>query len=638
MTGKHHSALNILGEIPDAVIAFNAEFQVAFFNPAAEILFGLSASQAKDLYIEPFIQKIGIDIAATELLANLRENRSWRGQAMHKLPDDRTIPTSWSVSRCELGPNTDGVLAIVRESSHSQVSEQAQLAHQQTFSDLFHFSPIGLALSTLKDGRYLDVNAEALRIYGASRDEMIGKTAFDLGVWMDPASRAEIVSLLRSKGIVRNLEINIRLKSGRLIPMLFSATTMEINGEICMLSSAQDITLRKQAEEEKQKLEERLWQARKAESLTRMAGAIAHKFNNQLAAVMGNLELALQKLPDEASYRQNLQKALVATRHSAETSGLMLTYIGQREIEGEPIDISDVCRKRLPLLQNKIEGIDYELNLMKTGPVVSATVGQIQQVVTHLISNAEEAIGKNGGRITLKTKTVPKREVPSSNLTPAAWKPVAEHYGCIEVTDTGCGIAKDDMDKIFDPFFSTKLTGRGLGLAVIQGIARQWEGAINLKSNPDEGTSFCVFFPLSNESPLPAPVEDQVATPMPKSGRILLVDDEVVVRETTEALLRYLGYSVLAAPDGRTAIELFRRHQGQIRCVITDLTMPGMGGLEIIAVLRQINDDIPIILASGYTEARIKGSGVANQPQAFLHKPYALVDLKAALAKAMSTP
>jgi PAS domain S-box-containing protein len=431
-------------------------------------------------------------------------------------------------------------------------------------------------------------------------------------------------------------EFRMRTKDGQWRWILGRGKVVSRDGSgraLRMVGTFTDITERKRAEEERRALEEQLWQVKKAESLGRMARAIAHNFNNQLYAVMGNLEIALEDLPADAPQRQFLTEALQAAKSSAETSRLMLTYLGQSTDKGEPINLSDVCRRNMPSLQGVIaEGIALETDFMDTGPIVRASPGQMQQIITHLTTNAVEAIGDMGGKIMLATRTMPADDIPESHLAPPDWKPAADSYACLEVTDSGGGIANEDMDKIFDPFFSTKFTGRGLGLAVIIGVARQGGGAVSVESKTGYGSTFRVLFPLVDDAVPLVPQKDTTVQPIPVGRSVLLVDDEDMVRNMVKQRLKHLGHSVHAAPGGTEALELFNRQRDEIGCVIIDLTMPGMDGWETIAALRRIDPDIPIILTSGYDEAAVMGGGQSERPQVFLQKPYALADLKAALS------
>ncbi len=228
-----------------------------------------------------------------------------------------------------------------------------------------------------------------------------------------------------------------------------------------------------------------------------MAGAIAHHFNNQLGAVMGNLELALLELPKGTRAQENVTKAMKASSTAAQMSGLMLTYLGQSFDKREPLDISEACRLNLPVLQGVMpENIVLKTDLATPGPTVNTNTKHIQQVLTNLVTNAQEAIGKNRGIIDLSVKTVSLTQIPVAQRFPLEWQPEGNAYACLEVTDTGCGIADSDIEKLFDPFYSSKFTGRGMGLAAVIGIVRVHGGVVTVESRIGRGSTFRVFLPL----------------------------------------------------------------------------------------------------------------------------------------------
>lgn len=409
---------------------------------------------------------------------------------------------------------------------------------------------------------------------------------------------------------------------------------------IGVVEIAEDITMLKEAERKRERLQLRLWQASKAESLARMAGAIAHHFNNQLAVVIGRLELALlHGLPPGARAREDILEAMKAAKRSAEISGFMLTYLGQTEGKQELINLSEACGNSLALLQDTIpRRIIIDTDFMAFGTIVCASTAQMQQVMTHLITNAVEAIGEDDGQVKVGTGIIPSAYVSKSHLVPHGWRPTGDSLAFIEVTDSGCGIAKEDVDRIFDPFFTTKFTGRGLGLAVVLGIVKAWKGAVCVEDREGCGSCFRIYLPSSDDALSCNERKPTVALPMASGGMVLLVEDQDMVRCMAQTMLDSLGFSVLTAASGAEAIELFRHHQHEIRCVITDLTMPGMDGWETIAALRRIQPGVPIVLSSGYDESQIMADGHSERPHVFLQKPYTAATLKAAVAEALEAP
>jgi len=399
---------------------------------------------------------------------------------------------------------------------------------------------------------------------------------------------------------------------------------------------AKEIAGHKQAEADKEKLEAQNRQLQKAESLGRMAGAIAHHFNNQLGVVIGNLEMAIDDRPQGAEPVNNLTAAMQAAGKAAEMSRLMLTYLGQTPSKREPLDLSEACRQSLPILRAVMPGkVALETDLSSPGPVISANANQIQQVLTNLATNAWEAVGESRGAIHLNVKTVFPTEIPAVHRFPIGWLPQDHAYACLEVADAGCGIADKDIENLFDPFFSSKFTGRGLGLPVVIGIVRPLNGVVTVESEPGRGSIFRVFIPVSGEEVPRQPDKAAKAPEFEGGGTVLLVDDDEMVREMAAAMLTRLGFTVLEAKDGIEAVEVFRQRQDEIRCVLSDLTMPCMNGWETLTALRNIVPDLPVILASGYNEAQVMAGDHPELPQVFLGKPYNLKGLSDAISQAL---
>ncbi len=372
------------------------------------------------------------------------------------------------------------------------------------------------------------------------------------------------------------------------------------DGRIVRMEIVTDVTDRKRYEAEKEELEVQNRQLQKAESLGRMAGSIAHHFNNQLQVVMGNLEMVINNLPVGVNPLESLVSAMQAALKAAEVSGLMLTYLGLTPGMHEPIDLSETCRRSLALLQTKArKNMIIKAVFPSSGPIIRANAGQIQQVLINLLTNALEATAGIKGAIGLTVKTICAADIPTSPRFPVDWKPRDPAYACLEVADTGCGIAEKDFGQIFDPFFSTKFTGRGLGLPVVLGIVRAHHGAVTVESKAERGSIFRVFFPVLAEKTPRQPYKSVQTPDIEGGGTVLLVEDAVAVREIGASMIMQLGFKVIEAGDGVEAVEAFRKHQDEICCVVCDLSH-------------------------------------AEWPQAFLGKPYQLKDLRDSIRSALS--
>ena len=402
------------------------------------------------------------------------------------------------------------------------------------------------------------------------------------------------------------------------------------DGRMVRIEIATDITERRRIEAQNRQLQ-------KAESLGRMAGAIAHNFNNQLAAVILNLELIEQELHPHAESGLDLSAALQSARKAANISTQMLVYLGQTDVPREPLDLSEACRQSLPLLEAAIpKTVVLKTDLPAPGPVVKANDNQMQQVLTNLVTNAWEAGSNGSDAIRLSVKRAAAAEIPAANRFPVGWQPQEPAYACLEVADSGCGISSGDIEKIFDPFFTRKFIGRGLGLAVVLGILRNHGGAITVESEPGRGSIFRVFLPMTADAVPPKPLP---VVPIPKSaggGTVLVIEDEPALRTIVTRALQRAGFTVLAAVDGVEGVELFKRHRDEILCVLSDLTMPRMGGWATLTALRQLAPGLPFILSSGYADAQAMEGHHPELPQAFLHKPYTIEALINAINQVQS--
>jgi PAS domain S-box-containing protein len=396
-----------------------------------------------------------------------------------------------------------------------------------------------------------------------------------------------------------------------------------------------ECTDRRLAEAEKARLEALEHQLQKTESLGRMAGAIAHHFNNQLQTVMGSLEQVSQRYAS-ADTDRSIHLAKQATKQAAEMSRLMLVYLGQTDSPRHPCHLGDLCLASLATLRTGLPaGVSLEVACPSPGPVIRANPEQIHQVLDALMANAWQAMDPRGGHLQVRLGTYPAAAIPELHRFPVDWNLLAQEYVCLEVADSGCGIAEADCQKLFDPFFSTKFTGRGLGLPVVLGIMQAHEGGITVQGRQGLGSSFRLWFPVSAEPVVQVPqAAEPVADPQVE-GTILLVDDDEFLLEATTAVIEMLGFDVLTAKDGLEALEVFASHPGRIRCVITDLTMPRLDGWGTLEALRELEPGLPVILASGFDQAQVMAKARSQRPQAFLAKPFDLKQLRAALGKAL---
>jgi PAS domain S-box-containing protein len=405
----------------------------------------------------------------------------------------------------------------------------------------------------------------------------------------------------------------------------FHSTLVPINSETggidyIMIVSI-DVTGRRQAEEESRNLEQKMFQTQALESLGVMAGGIAHDFNNLLHVIAGNVTYALSEMPTEASSRENLLEIQTAVRRATELTDQMLAYSGKRTLVIEKLDLTSVVREMAQLLEvshSKRAVVKYAFD--ENLPAIGCDPAQLRQVVMNLITNASEAIGNESGSISIETGVLYAKD---EQVSRGGFKEklLDGRYVYLNVTDTGCGMDEETQRLMFDPFFTTKFTGRGLGLAAVIGIMRAHAGGIDIDSEPGKGTTFKVMFPALNESAETSSVETPIENNWIGEGTILVVDDEASVRKLTELVLKNKGFNVLIAADGREAIDVFCKHENEIDLVLLDQTMPVMGGDESLIELRQICEDVRVVLLSGYGEREIKAHATDLGYSGFLKKP-----------------
>ncbi len=482
------------------------------------------------------------------------------------------------------------------------------------------------------EGNIIHCNRMVCEKLGYPKSELSGKHV----LYVHPEDRhKEVESVLAAilTGQTKVCFIPFKTRDGLLIPVETRVHLGQWKGREVIFGVSRDIT-------ERLALERRTAQVEKAESLNRMAGAVAHHFNNMLFGVIGNLELVQNDLPPGNEMAENIREAMGSAQRAAEMSRLMLTYTGLSSQNLKVLALSEICDPMIPKLLSMMPGhVRLLVDFPAPGPVVKADVGQIGQVFVHLVNNAWEAVGDKNGEIRAFIRTLKVEDIPRESFWPADWKPTAAHYAALGVSDTGCGISSQDMGNLMDPFFSTKFTGRGMGLAVVLSIVKRHGGAITVESKPDVGSLFQVFLPIVDQNIAPAIRKDVVRAAPVKTGlRILLVEDEEVIRGVVGTMLKRLGYEVVMARDGVEAVEIFKAEKDAISLVISNLSMPRMNGWESLAAFRKMRPHIPVILASGYDEVRIMAEAHVEQPQMFLQKPYGLTDLKNALEKTLGPP
>lgn len=477
------------------------------------------------------------------------------------------------------------------------------------------------------------VNSYALKFFGFSESELVGKNLLGSIVPLTDSNGEAMAPMVDAvcrdtDNLLDNINENITRDGRRVWIHWNNRIIRDEHGQITeIFSFGSDVTKRRQAEEEREKLRDQLLQAQKMESIGRLAGGVAHDFNNMLGVIIGHAELALGNVSQEIRVRRDLEQILVAAERSADLTRQLLAFARKQPIAPKVLDLNQSIAMMLTMLRRLI-GEQIELcwqpgeNLW---PVLIDPT-QINQILANLSINAKDAVDENG-RIIIETANV----VLDGVACAAHVDCLPGEYVMIAVSDNGCGMDQPTRENAFEPFFTTKNQGQGtgLGLATVSGIVTQNNGFIHLYSEPGLGSAFRVYLPrfsVGDHDPI-SQDNDPSATPCQGSDVILLVEDEQILLEMTQDMLESLGYTVLTAASGAEALQTARDYSGVINLLITDVIMPGMNGKELVRKMAVVRPSMRCMFMSGYTADVIAHQGVLDRGVQFVQKPFTKMSL-----------
>jgi len=553
-------------------------------------------------------------------------------QTFHRTKDGREFPVEVTDNFVEF-EGQEYNCAFARDIT-GRLRAQAALRESEQRYRLLAENATDVIASHDLDGTIVYVSPSCRSVLGYEPAEMVGHRVHE---FIAEDSRSEVGARLGSipaNRVVYTVQYQFVKKDGSRVWMETTArATAAPHSEepTGLLSISRDITERKRAEEERRQLEAELQHMQKLESLSVLAGGVAHDFNNILMGVLGNADLALMQLPPESPARPLVQQVETAAARAAELSRQMLAYSGRGTLIVETIDLSRLVDEVFHLLQSSISKKALLQRSLSASPcLLRADATQLRQVVMNLVINASEALGDSPGVITIETGAAETDAEELHRAYRVDYELPPGHYVYLQVSDTGCGMAPETRQRIFDPFFTTKFTGRGLGLAATLGIIRGHHGAVVVDSELGKGSVFRVLFPCAEGLSVPevsAPADPTGWKGWKGSGVVLVADDEAYVRDIARHVLGMAGFEVVVAQDGQEVVEQFAQHVSEWVAVVLDLTMPRKTGEEAFDEIRAMREDIPVVLCSGYGQQEAERRFAGKALSAFLHKPYRPAEL-----------
>jgi len=548
--------------------------------------------------------------------------------------DGTSFPVEyWSFPIYKNGDIVGAVVTFVDITERKQAKEALELERDSTRNILATVEAMIVALDP--EGRITLVNRKACEILGYREDELLGQdwfaTCLPHSIDIDQVRAVFKMSLASNLAGSEDYENPVRSRSGeeRLIAWHNSSIRDKDGNIIGGLSAGEDITERRKAEEEKHVLEQQFQQTQKLESLGVLAGGIAHDFNNILAIVMGYCSLTKMDYENAEKHIPEIEKA---AERAAALCRQMLAYAGKASLSQVQVNTWMLVDEMVTMLKTTIQkNVVIKAELGTDIPFIMGDASQIRQVVMNLVINAAEAIGDAEGAIDVK---LVKAELKAKHTEKDHLGLIipAGQYILFEVTDNGCGMDEETSRKIFEPFYTTKFTGRGLGMSAVLGIIKAHNGALQLESRLGHGTTFKVYLPVQISISETEEAQQKAASePWHGSGTILLAEDEEQVRAIAIILLQELGFTVLDAENGKEALELYQQNAADINLVIADMGMPVMNGYELFYKLKQLNPKLPIIISSGFGEGDIDSKIPRKEIAGLINKPYNFDQLREVL-------
>ena len=578
---------------------------------------------------EELLRLTPVEIGSSELktdprkkTAELKKHGTLLFETVHVSKEGRQIPVESHLRRFKF-KGQQAVLSISRDITERKQTEKRLRESEARFKALHNASFGGIAIHG--NGLIHECNKSLAEISGYSLDELIGMDVLSL---ISEETR-DTASQNIAAGYEKPYEVTGIRKNGEMYPLRLEARSIPYKGKNVRVVEFRDITERKRAEEEKEILEEQLRQAQKMDSVGRLAGGVAHDFNNMLGVILGHVEMAMDDLPPTHPIHADLQEIRAAAERSAELTRQLLAFARKQVVDPKVLNLNRAVESMLSMLRRLIgENIDLDWRPGRDLWTIKVDPAQIDQILANLCINARDAIA-DVGKLTIETGTA--RFDDAYCAMHADFVP--GEYVLLGVSDDGRGMAKDVAVNIFEPFFTTKAVGEGsgLGLAMVYGIVKQNNGFINVSSAPGKGTTIKIYLPRHLGPARLVQNARPAASDRLDNETILLVEDEPAILNMTRQMLRRLGYTVVAAATPDEAIRMARDSAGKISLLMTDVVMPEMNGRDLASTLLSRYPDLKRLFMSGHTANVIAHHGVLEKGVHFIQKPFSKKDLAAKL-------
>jgi len=602
---------------------FDFKTRTVWASPAARRIYGLHDATWT------------IEAAQSIPLPEYRQalNRSLKALVQGEAPYDVEFriqrPTDGALldirSQAEYNPEEEKVFGVIHDITGQKLAEASLLESESRYRSLFQNNHAVMWLIDPEDGTIVDANPAAVAYYGWSREQLLGMRINDINTLASGEIQAVIASAMAAR--CNYFEFKHRRADGSIRDVEVFSGPIRVGGRARLYSIIHDITERKQAEEQQERLREQLLQAQKLESVGRLAGGVAHDLNNMLSPILGYSEVLLSDLDETDTRRDYVRYIVQAGMRARDLVRQLLAFGRKQTLVVETVDLNGVTAGFVQLLLRTVrEDIAIEVMPAPALPLVRVDIGQIEQVIMNLVVNAQDAMPE-GGRILIETAAIELHEEYAASHVGVVPGP----FVVLTVTDTGCGMEAAVREQIFAPFFTTKEQGKGtgLGLAMVYGIIKQHGGHIWVYSEPDQGTTFKIYLPAV-ASPLETKAPSVDVLPERSVGgteTVMVVEDNDMVRQLTVDILTRHGYRVLAAAGGAACLELLDVHTGPLDLLVTDVVMPEINGKMLYQQVAQRIPGIKVLYMSGYTENVIASRGVLDQGVNFIQKPFAPTSL-----------